>query len=274
MRCAQLLDAPRPTELHTVVQRLTLLQIDRTSAVRAERDLVAWSRLGSAYGPPSSVGRWRQDRTCSSSTRWCGRGATLSLYLAGAAEWPSYDQQREWLRRRRFRRDIPRAAQGSGPLSSRDIPDTCVVPWARDAQARSQASLGATTALPILHEDRLVGKLDAVADRKASVLRVNAIHEDVKFTRTMTKAVRAEPEDLAPWLGLARSIRARTPAGRTSFPAEASTSSARNYPSIHTKNGFEVPETPGVQAAPRHDGQPRRRHGSTRRQRRGRPGGH
>ena len=52
-------------------------------------------------------------------------------------------------------------------------------------------------ALPILHEDRLVGKLDAVADRKASVLRVNAIHEDVKFTRTMTKAVRAEPEDLA-----------------------------------------------------------------------------
>jgi uncharacterized protein len=57
-------------------------------------------------------------------------------------------------------------------------------------------------ALPILHEDRLVGKLDAVADRKASVLRVNAIHEDVKFTRTMTKAVQAELEDLASWLGM------------------------------------------------------------------------
>ena len=57
-------------------------------------------------------------------------------------------------------------------------------------------------ALPILHEDRLVGKLDAVADRKASVLRVNAIHEDVKFTRAMTKAVRAELDDLAAWLGL------------------------------------------------------------------------
>jgi Uncharacterized protein conserved in bacteria len=38
-------------------------------------------------------------------------------------------------------------------------------------------------ALPILHEDNLVGKLDAIADRKASVLRVHAIHEDVKFTR-------------------------------------------------------------------------------------------
>ena len=38
-------------------------------------------------------------------------------------------------------------------------------------------------ALPVLHDDRLVGKVDAAADRKATVLRVNAIHEDVKFTR-------------------------------------------------------------------------------------------
>jgi len=57
-------------------------------------------------------------------------------------------------------------------------------------------------ALPILHGDRLVGKLDAVADRKAGVLRVNAIHEDVRFTKPIAKAVRAEIEDLAGWLGL------------------------------------------------------------------------
>jgi uncharacterized protein YcaQ len=57
-------------------------------------------------------------------------------------------------------------------------------------------------ALPILHDDRLVGKVDAAADRKASVLRVNAIREDVRFTRAMTKAVQAELEDLASWLGL------------------------------------------------------------------------
>ena len=57
-------------------------------------------------------------------------------------------------------------------------------------------------ALPILHGDRLVGKLDAAADRKASVLRVNAIHEDVKFTRGIAKAVQAELDDLASWLGL------------------------------------------------------------------------
>ena len=57
-------------------------------------------------------------------------------------------------------------------------------------------------ALPVLHHDQLIGKLDAIVDRKASVLRVHAIHEDVRFTRTMTKAVRAELEDLTSWLGL------------------------------------------------------------------------
>ena len=57
-------------------------------------------------------------------------------------------------------------------------------------------------ALPILHDDRLVGKLDAVADRKASRLRVHAIHQDVRFTPAITRSVHAELEDLASWLGL------------------------------------------------------------------------
>jgi uncharacterized protein YcaQ len=59
-------------------------------------------------------------------------------------------------------------------------------------------------ALPILHGDRLVGKLDATADRKAGALRVNAIHEDVKFTRAIRAGVEAELDDLASWLGLDR----------------------------------------------------------------------
>jgi uncharacterized protein YcaQ len=59
-------------------------------------------------------------------------------------------------------------------------------------------------ALPVLHHDRLVGKVDAKADRKASVLEVFAIHEDVRFTRAITTAVRAELDDLAGWLGLGR----------------------------------------------------------------------
>jgi uncharacterized protein YcaQ len=57
-------------------------------------------------------------------------------------------------------------------------------------------------ALPVLHHDRLVGKVDALADRKASQLLVHAIHQDVPFTRAMTKAVNAELDVLATWLGL------------------------------------------------------------------------
>ena len=57
-------------------------------------------------------------------------------------------------------------------------------------------------ALPILYGDRLVGKLDATADRKAGILRLNAIHQDVAFTRPMTAAVQREVRDLAHWLEL------------------------------------------------------------------------
>jgi uncharacterized protein YcaQ len=57
-------------------------------------------------------------------------------------------------------------------------------------------------ALPILYGDRLVGKLDARADRKAGVLRVDAIHQDVPFDRTVTAAVDGEIKDLAHWLEL------------------------------------------------------------------------
>ena len=338
---AQLLDAPRPTELLTVVQRLTLLQIDPTSAIAPSADLVAWSRLGSAYEPDELKQALEQDRVVFELDAMVRPMSDLGLYLAGAAEWPSYDKKRDWLRDNdRFRRDILDLLGSSGPVSSRDIPDTCVVPWAstgwsnnrnvtqmleflmmrgevaisgrvgrerlwdlaervypadvavpsveeaeRRKNERRLTSLGIARqkaravmepvhvgeagepavvegvkgewrvdpaalagdfegrtallspfdrlihdrvraeelfdfeyalemykpaakrrwgyyALPILHEDRLVGKLDAVADRKASVLRINAIHEDVKFTRTMTKAVQTELEDLASWLGM------------------------------------------------------------------------
>jgi uncharacterized protein YcaQ len=57
-------------------------------------------------------------------------------------------------------------------------------------------------ALPILYGDRLVGKLDARADRKEGVLRVAAVHRDVPFSKAMTAAVDREIEDLARWLDL------------------------------------------------------------------------
>ena len=57
-------------------------------------------------------------------------------------------------------------------------------------------------ALPILSGDRLVGKLDATADRTYGVLRVHAIHEDVPFSRATGAAVHREIRALADWLGL------------------------------------------------------------------------
>ncbi len=58
-------------------------------------------------------------------------------------------------------------------------------------------------AMPILYGDELVGKLDATADRKAGLLRINAIHPDTELTPVMEAAINAEIEDLANWLDLA-----------------------------------------------------------------------
>ena len=56
-------------------------------------------------------------------------------------------------------------------------------------------------ALPILHGDRLVGKVDATTDRAAGRLVVHAVHEDV--ADFPADEVRAELEALADWLGVA-----------------------------------------------------------------------
>jgi uncharacterized protein YcaQ len=340
---AQLLDARRPTDLVEVVRQLTLLQIDPTAAIAPSADLVAWSRLGSSYRPGDLKHALEEDRKLFELDALIRPMSDLGLYLAGAADRPVYERSRDWFRKNdRFRKEILRQLRRSGPLTSRDIPDTAVVPWAssgwtnnrnvtqmleflivrgevaisgrvgrerlwdlpervypadvavpsvdeaeRIKNERRLSSLGIARqktrampmeptdvgeagepavvkgvkgewrvdpslldddfagrtallspfdrlvhdrvrtqelfdfeytlemyrpaakrrwgyfALPILHDDRLVGKLDATADRKAGVLRVNAVHEDVKFTRAITKGVQAELEDLASWLGLA-----------------------------------------------------------------------
>jgi len=63
-------------------------------------------------------------------------------------------------------------------------------------------------AMPILHGDRLVGKLDATSDPDAGLLRVDAVHEDGDWSKTMRAEVDREISDLAAWLGLTVS---RTP---------------------------------------------------------------
>jgi len=53
--------------------------------------------------------------------------------------------------------------------------------------------------LPILHGDRLVGRIDPFFDRKSGVLRVNAVHwePDAPGDVPLEQAVRS----LADWIG-------------------------------------------------------------------------
>ncbi|ANS79469.1 Putative cytoplasmic protein clustered with trehalase [Serinicoccus hydrothermalis] len=57
-------------------------------------------------------------------------------------------------------------------------------------------------ALPVLDGDELVGKLDATAEHKRGVLRVDALHEDGDWSAARRDRVVAEIHDLATWLGL------------------------------------------------------------------------
>ena len=341
---AQLLQATRPTALAPMVEHLTMLQLDPTAAIAPSADLVAWSRLGAAYAPADLKRALEDERTLFEFDATVRPMPDLGLYLAGADDRPVYERTRRWLADNdRFRRDILDRLAADGPMASRDMPDTSVVPWpssgwtnsrnvtqmleilvlrgevaisgrvgrervwdlpervypadlkipsveeaARLRNVRRLASLGIARrksrahpvepvdvgeagepavvdgvkgewrvdpgamrdgfagrtallspfdrlvhdrvralelfdfeytlemykpvaqrrwgfyALPILHDDRLIGKLDARADRDASVLRVHTIHEDVPFTRDMRGLVDAEIAALTAWLGLER----------------------------------------------------------------------
>jgi hypothetical protein len=346
---AQLLDAARPTDLHDLVRHLTLLQLDPVAAVAPNADLVAWSRLGSAYSA-ADLDTALAERTLVELRAMVRPIEDVALYRADMARWDTAERgdipgwrasRRDWVRANdACRRDILDRLTAEGPLPARDLPDTCAVPWRssgwtndrnvaqllefmvlrgevavagrrgndrlwdvasrvypdappgdadesrrlRDerrlrslgiARARGPecpvepwdvgeageaavvegvrgtwrvdpAQLGQTFtgraalvspfdrlihdrkrmaelfefdyqlemykpaanrrwgyfALPIVYGDRLVGKVDATADRTAGVLRVDAVHEDVPFTKAMTSAVRREIKDLATWLAL------------------------------------------------------------------------
>jgi len=104
---AQLLDAPRPTDLLTVVQQLTLLQIDPTAAIAPSADIVAWSRLGSAYRPAHLQQALEHDRTLFEHNALVRPTRDLGLYLAGARTARSHERTDAWIRDNdRFRCDI------------------------------------------------------------------------------------------------------------------------------------------------------------------------
>ena len=343
---AQLLDRRRPTRLLDVVRQLTLLQIDPVAAIAPSADLVTWSRLGSSYSS-AELDTALSGRMLLELRAMIRPSEDLALYRADMAAWDGAERgelpgwrafYRDWVRANdACRLDIIDRLTASGPLPSRDLPDTCKVPWRstgwtnnrnvtqllefmvlrgevaiagrrgadrlwdlatrvypddlvvpRDealrirnerrlralgiARARGPecpvepANVGEAGepavvegvkgtwrvdpsllgqpfsgraallspfdrlihdrkrtvelfefdyqlemykpaakrrwgyfALPILYGDRLVGKLDATADRKAGVLRVDAIHQDVPFDEAMTAAIDDEIKDLARW---------------------------------------------------------------------------
>lgn len=134
---AQLLTKERPTGLLDTVRRLSLLQLDPISALAPSADLVLWSRLGSAYSPQEL--RDAVDEQTLIELRSTLRPAEdLALYRAEMAEWPGTGELRDWREYRRdwvtanhaCRRDILERLRADGPLPSRELPDTCVRPWA------------------------------------------------------------------------------------------------------------------------------------------------
>jgi uncharacterized protein YcaQ len=344
---AQLLDASRPSDFIEVVRHLTMLQVDPTNAVAPSADLVVWSRLGSSYSP-AELRAALEDHTVIELRAMLRPGEDIALYRAEMAEWPGAGELRDYKKVQRdwvmandaCRRDILDRLRDHGPLTTRDLPDTCAKPWAstgwnnnknvamllefmvqrgevaiagragrhrlwdladrvyrgtlavatdaagRFRNERRLSALGIARArgpecpvepadvgevgesaiidgvrgewrvdpaqlglpfsgraallspfdrlvhertrtleifefdyalemykpvakrrwgyyaLPILYGDRLVGKLDAIADRKAGVLRVHAVHQDVPFRPAMVAAVDEEIADLARWLQL------------------------------------------------------------------------
>ena len=135
---AQLLDRPRRAGLLDAVRQLTLLQIDPVAAIAPSADLVAWSRLGSSYSP-ADLDTALADRTLLELRAMIRPSEDLALYRADMAAWDGAERGelpgwraslRDWVRANdTCRLGILDRLGSSGPLSSRDLPDTCKVPW-------------------------------------------------------------------------------------------------------------------------------------------------
>ena len=134
---AQLLDGNRPTDLVETVRHLTFLQVDPTAAIAPNADLVAWSRLGSSYAAPALVTSL-ESRQLIELRALIRPAEDMALFRGEMAEWPGHGELRPWQEARRdwvkandaCRRDILERLTASGPLTSRELPDTCAVPWA------------------------------------------------------------------------------------------------------------------------------------------------
>jgi uncharacterized protein YcaQ len=129
-RRRKLLD-PRADDLLAVIHQLTLLQVDPTAAVAPNPDLVAWSRLGSAYQPAQLRQALEVNRTLFEFDSMIRPIGDLPLYYRlPSSAWFQTDKPRNWMAANdRFRLDILDRLRDAGALISRDIPDTAQAPW-------------------------------------------------------------------------------------------------------------------------------------------------
>ena len=134
---AQLLDgAAHPTGLLDVARHLTLLQLDQANAVAPSAELVAWSRLGDGV----TLGDVQDavDHLELIDLRGMARpGEDIVLYRADMARWATrtdlnawQEDVRDWMdANEACRQDILAVLRTDGPLPTRELPDTCAVPW-------------------------------------------------------------------------------------------------------------------------------------------------
>lgn len=215
---AQLLDARRPTDLLELVSHLTFLQLDPTAAIAPSADLVAWTRLGGAYRPAHLTQALEQDRSLYEVRAYLRPMADLGLHLCGISPNAS---TRPWPRSSRWPRPTGSlrcaACARWASLGPRWSAPAGSATWkrSRESRPRSRAprAAGSSTRPRSARTSRVARRccrrstgwsMTASARRSCSTssTTVHAIHEDVRFTRAMAKAVHAELEDLASWLGL------------------------------------------------------------------------
>ena len=123
---AQLLDRTRPADLLGTVRRLTMLQLDPVNAIAPSADLVAWSRLGSAYRP-ADLDSALESRALIELLALIRPAGDLALFRADMAQWEQRGQgqpagwraaYRDWVRANdACRRDILARLAASGPAA-------------------------------------------------------------------------------------------------------------------------------------------------------------
>jgi uncharacterized protein YcaQ len=209
---AQLLDADRPEDLLPLVRRLTLLQLDPTAAVAPSAHLVAWSRLGSRYQPEQLTAALEEDRTLVELDALVRPMEDLRLFRA--AMTARREHPGEWMvANETFRRDVLARLRDAGPLLSRDIPDTCVVPWASTGWTNNRNVTQMLEALIVRGEVAIAGRrgrqrlwdlaervypadADVVPVEEAQRLRDERRLKALGIARAKTVAYPMEPADV------------------------------------------------------------------------------